>query len=113
MNFKPCSLAQLFDPPDDYQGVFGWICGYSADAGFLEDAAERFSGLTKAQREHQGQISLSLMLDPGNPQIFPSEVSGFLHLPVKSAPLPFQLLHAKVAVLGFERSGRALLRVVV
>src|SRR5258707_5715226 len=102
MNFKPCSLAQLFDPPDDYQGVFGWICGYSADAGFLEDAAERFSGLTKAQREHQGRMMLAVMLDPGNPQILPSEVPGVLHLPARSLTLPFLLLHAKVAILGFQ-----------
>ncbi len=113
MNFKPCSLAQLFDPPDDYQGAFGWICGYSADAGFLEDAVERFSGLTKAQREHQGRMMLAVMLDPGNPQILPSEVPAVLHLPIKSSPLPFLLLHAKVAVLGFEGAGRFLLRVIV
>ena len=49
MNFKPSSLAQLFEPPDQHQGVFGWLCGYSADAGFLEDAVERFSGLTQAE----------------------------------------------------------------
>jgi hypothetical protein len=113
MTFKPCSLAQLFDPPDDHRGVFGWICGYSADAGFLEDAAERFSGLTKAQREHQGRIMLAVMLDPGNPQILPSEVPAVLHLPIKSSPQPFLLLHAKVAVLGFEGAGRFLLRVIV
>ncbi len=113
MNFKPCSLAQLFDPPDDYQGAFGWICGYSADAGFLEDAVERFSGLTKAQREHQGRMMLAVMLDPGNPQILPSEVPGVLHLPIKSTRLPFLLLHAKVAVLGFQGVDRFILRVIV
>src|SRR5258706_2591749 len=113
MNFKPCSLAQLFDPPDDYQGVFGWICGYSADAGFLEDAAERFSGLTKAQREHQGRMMLAVMLDPGNPQILPSEVPGVLHLPARSLTLPFLLLHAKVAILGFQGLDRFLLRIIV
>jgi hypothetical protein len=113
MTFKPCSLAQLFDPPDDYHGIFGWICGYSADVGFLEDAAERFSGLTKAQREHQGRMMLAVMLDPGNPQILPSEVPGVLHLPAKSPTLPFLLLHAKVAVLGFQGLERFLLRVIV
>src|ERR1700692_3080137 len=113
MTFKPCSLAQLFDPPDDYHGIFGWICGYSADVGFLEDAAERFSGLTKAQREHRGRMMLVVMLDPGNPQILPSEVPGVLHLPAKSTTLPFLLLHAKVAVLGFQGLDRFLLRVIV
>ena len=36
-----------------------------------------------------------------------------LHLPVKSPELPFQLLHAKVAVLGFQGLDRFLLRVIV
>jgi hypothetical protein len=27
MSFKPPSLAQLFEPPDDHQALFGWVCG--------------------------------------------------------------------------------------
>lgn len=115
MSFKPDSLAQLFDPPDEqHRGVFGWICGYAADAGFLEDALERFSGLTQAQRAYQGRILLAVMLDPGNPQIAPAEAPGALHLPVKAAKLPFALLHAKVAILGFQGGAdRFALRVIV
>lgn len=113
MSFRPSSLAQLFEPPDEHQGVFGWVCGYSADAGFFEDAVERFSGLTQAQRAHQGRVMLAVMLDPGNPQIAPAEVPGMLHLPLKSPELPFLLLHAKVAVLGFQCRDRFLLRAIV
>lgn len=114
MSFKPDSLAQLFDPPDEqHHGVFGWICGYAADAGFLEDALERFSGLTQAQRAYQGRILLAVMLDSGNPQITPAEVPGALHLPVKAAKLPFALLHAKVAILGFQGADGFVLRVIV
>lgn len=113
MTFKPPSLAQLFEPPEEHQGVFGWLCGYSADARFLEDAVERFSRLSQAQRAHQGRVLLALMLDPGNPQILPSEVPGVLHLPVRSAPLPFPLLHAKVAILGFRHGEHYLLRLIV
>jgi hypothetical protein len=113
MKFKPSSLAQLFEPPDEHQSVFGWLCGYSADAGFLEDAVERFSGLTQAQRKHQGRVMLGLMLDPGNPQILPTEVPGVLHLPIKSPERRFLLLHAKVAVLGFQGRDRFLLRAIV
>jgi hypothetical protein len=112
VSFRPSSLAQLF-PPGEHQGVFGWVCGYSADAGFLEDAIERFSALTQAQRAHQGKVMLAVMLDPGNPQIAPSEVPGMLHLPVKSPELPFLLLHAKVAVLGFQCGDRFLMRAIV
>lgn len=114
MSFKPDSLAQLFDPPDEqHHGVFGWLCGYAADAGFLGDALERFSGLTQAQRAHQGRILLAMMLDPGNPQIALAETPGALHLPVKVTKLPFALLHAKVAVLGFQAADRFVLRVIV
>jgi len=113
MNFKPASLAQLFEPPEQHQGIFGWLCGYAADAGFLEDALERFSGLTQAQRAHQGRILLAVMLDPGNPQIAPAEAPGALHLPVKAAKLPFALMHAKVAILGFQGADGFVLRVIV
>lgn len=113
MRFKPISLAQLFEPPERHQGVFGWLCGYAADVGFLEDAIERFSGLTQAQRAHQGRILLAVMLDPGNPQIAPTEAPGVLHLPVKAAKPPFALLHAKVAILGFQGADGFVLRVIL
>lgn len=111
--FEPVSLAQLFKPPERHQGVFGWVCGYAADASFLENAIERFSGLTRAQRAYQGRIMLALILDPGNPQITPAEVPGALHLPVKPANLPFALLHAKIAILGFRGENSFLLRLIV
>lgn len=113
MNFKPPSLAQLFEPPEHYQGVFGWVCGYSADASFLEDVLERFSGLTQAQRAYQGQILLAVMLDPGNPQIAPAEAPGAVHLPMKVTKPPFALLHAKIAVIGFQGADGFVLRVIV
>jgi len=113
MSFKPDSLAQLFKPPEQHRGAFGWLCGYSADAGFLEDALERFSDLTRDRRAHQGRILLAVMLDPGNPQITPAEPPGALHLPVMAAKLPFALLHAKVAILGFQGADGFVLRVIV
>ena len=100
--FKPLSLAQHFDAPDDFIGCFGWLCGYSADDGFLDDAVERFMCRTSAQRAYGGSIALALMLDPSNRQISPIEVPGVLHLPMKSVPPPFKLLHAKVALLAFR-----------
>ena len=113
MSFKPDSLAQLFTPPKDQRGIFGWICGYSADAGFIEDALERFSELSSHQRAHQGQVLFALMLDPGNPQISFGTAPGALHLPVKTATLPFALLHAKVAMLAFGGDGQRTLRLIV
>src|SRR5687767_13221121 len=96
------SLAQLFEPPDEYVGQFGWVCGYSADAPFLENAAERFTRQTTMQRRYLGKPALAVILDAGNPQITPAAVPGVLHLPVDHEAKPFCLLHAKVAILGFR-----------
>ncbi|RQS71232.1 hypothetical protein DID96_13670 [Burkholderia sp. Bp8963] len=114
---KRPSLAQLFDAPDAYLGHFGWLCGYSADAAFLDDAAERFTGQTHARRAAGGRIALAMMLDPGNSLITTVDVPGLMHLPLlKRVPRPFRLLHAKVAVLGFRHqtdASRWRLRVIV
>lgn len=104
--FNPKSLAQHFEAPDGHTGCFGWICGYSADSGFLEDAVERFSRRTQAQRAFEGRIAMAIMLDPSNPQILATEVPGVLHLPI-AKPTPFKLLHAKIAVLGFRHETAA------
>ena len=101
--FKPLSLAQHFEAPDDFLGCFGWLCGYSADVGFLDDAAERFTRRTHAQRAYEGCLAIALMLDPNNPQITPKEVPGVIHVPMNGVP-PFRLLHAKVALLGFRHT---------
>ena len=117
-NRVPPSLAQHFDSPTDaYTGCFGWLCGYSADAAFLNDAAERFTGQTKAQRAHSGRIYISAILDPGNPAISILDAPGVLHSPIKNiSKKPFLLLHAKVALMAFRHQDDAsqwLLRLIV
>lgn len=99
-NYTSPSLLQLFAPPPDFVGSFGWICGYSADASFLDAAAERFTLQTQAQRAAAGKVSLAVLLDQGQAQIRPHEAHGALHLPMRDA-YAFALLHAKVALLGF------------
>jgi hypothetical protein len=97
------SLIQHFDPPAGYVGSFGWLCGYSADADFLDMAAERFTGLARSQRAHAGRIALAVMLDPGNPVIGPIDAPGVTCLSMhEGTEKPFELLHAKVALLGFR-----------
>lgn len=97
------SLVQHFDPPAGYVGAFGWLCGYSADADFLDMAAERFTGLARAQRAHAGRIALAVMLDPGNPLIAPIDAPGVACLSMyENKERTFELLHAKVALLGFR-----------
>jgi hypothetical protein len=100
---KPPSLTQLFNAPDDYRGIFGLCCGYSADSEFLDNAMERFTGDTRARRAYEGKISLQLVLDPAHPQINFTNVPGLYHVPLRSdANKPFRLMHAKVALLGFQ-----------
>ena len=105
--FTPPSLAQHFEAPDDFLGCFGWLCGFSADVGFLDDAVERFVRQTELQRAYEGRIVMALMLDPSNPQITPKDVPGVLHLPINKGAQPFKLLHAKVAILGFRHTSDA------
>lgn len=97
------SLLHYFAAPDQFYGRFGWLCGYSADCNFLDQAAERFTRQTAAQRAHQGQLSLAVMLDPAHPVIALTDAPGVAHVLFKSElDKPFALLHAKVAVLGFR-----------
>jgi len=103
--FSPPPLTQHFDPPDGFVGHFGWICGFSADVAFLNEAVERFLGQSRRQRAHVGRVALALMLDPGNSRLAFADVPAVLHLPMRIPDKrPFRLLHAKVAVLGFVRS---------
>ncbi|MBI9080806.1 MAG: hypothetical protein JEY79_13840 [Pseudodesulfovibrio sp.] len=102
-DFRPPSLLRHFESPDEYTGVFGWLCGYSADAWFLDEALGLFSGKTHAQRAYEGRICMAMMLDPGAPQLTMVAVPGLAHLPVISSKLlPCNLLHAKVAILAFR-----------
>ncbi|MCY0854023.1 hypothetical protein [Cupriavidus sp. D39] len=102
------TLAQHFEAPEDHFGCFGWICGYSADAEFLNTAAELFTRQTQAQRASLGNTTLALMLDPGNPAISFIDTPGVAHLPIRTlADKPFALLHAKVALLGFRHQSDA------
>lgn len=114
--FSPLSLSQHFTAPDGFTGAFGWVCGYSADAEFMDIAVERFSGLTRGARTAAGRLYLALMLDPGNRQITPVSAPGVMHIAALKSQGPYRLMHAKVALLGFRHRlepGRWLLRLVV
>lgn len=114
--FTPLSLSQYFDGPDGFAGTFGWLCAYSADADFMDVAAERFTGQTRGTRAASGRQSLGLMLDVGNPQISPVAVPGVMHIAALADTAPYRLLHAKVALLGYRHkldAGRWLLRLLV
>jgi len=103
---RPPSLARAFAPPDGMRGEFGWMCGYSADAEFMEEAVTCFSGYVSSQRRREGRTYLALMLDPeNNKQIPPSACHGVNHLPaVKDLwqKREFLKMHAKVALILFR-----------
>ena len=106
------SLDSTFAPPPGMRGSFGWLCGFSASAQGLDTLAERFTGWSTAQRAQEGRGWLAAILDPGQARISPVDAPGVLHLPVRD-PGVYRLLHAKVALLGFEADGRSLERLVV
>jgi hypothetical protein len=107
-SFAPASLLKCFDPPDEFTGEVGWLCGYSADASFLDAAVQRFTLENAAQRAYLGRVALLALLDPGQPQIRPHEAPGVLHAPLRNAVnKPFALLHAKVALLLFRHQSQA------
>lgn len=95
------SLLDSFSAPQGFEGSFGWVCGFSADADFVNKACERFAGLSESQRSASGRIWLGVMVDPCCPQIAPSATPGALHLLARSS-LPYRLLHGKVALLSFR-----------
>lgn len=97
------SLLRLFEPPEDHEGLFGWVCGFSADAGFLDAAAERFTRKPASVRARHGQLVLGVMLDPFHAPISVLDVPGLADLPLRTPPgEAFRLMHAKIALLGFR-----------
>jgi len=98
------SLLDLFALRDDRRrGVFGLVCGLSADEYFMDKALEKFSGLSKTQRQHNGHMSIALFLDAHNE---PMQDMHGLYIPWQSRPISGKngLMHAKTALLGFGES---------
>jgi hypothetical protein len=98
----PLSLVEHAAPPTDMTGHAGWICGFSADADFMEAFVERFTGQGRSARAELGRTFIGLCLDRSQAQIPPGEVPGVLHLPARNDSPPYRLMHAKVALLAFR-----------
>ncbi len=97
------SLLNLFAPPDQGRiGVFGLLCGLSAEEQFMDSTLEQFSGLGRNQRKRDGHLSLVLFLDAHNKPI--CSLPGLYNpWPVREWPKT-KLMHAKTALLGFGES---------
>lgn len=98
----PLSLIEHAAPPEGMRGHAGWVCGFSADADFMDAFVERFTGLGKRARADLGRTFICLCLDSSQPQIPPGEAPGVLHLPARNEIPPYRLMHAKVAFLAFR-----------
>ncbi|MFN3685768.1 hypothetical protein [Salinarimonas sp.] len=89
------SLLSLFMPPDDdHTGDFGMLCGFTASRDVLERIARTFSG--DGSRPH-----LAAFIHPNAGAV--TDIPGIAWMHFRNEP--FNLLHAKVALLGFRRRG--------
>ena len=104
---KRVSLLSCFTPPDDFHGDFGWVSGFTGHPDVLEEVANRF---THGARRRQA--SVAVFLHPAD-QHLPMRRGILVPFRRTDVPLPFQLLHAKVAVLHFNGKKGSLLRLVV
>lgn len=104
---RPLSLLQHFDAPDGFRGSFAWVCGFSADARFMDRAAERFTRCPAALRARDGRPCMALMTDPDHAPISMLDAPGVAHLAWRTGrPRPFRLQHAKLALLCFRHEVR-------
>ena len=104
---KRTSLLSCFTPPDGFHGDFGWVCGFTAHPDVLEEIANRFTQGARRRRP-----SLAVFLHPMDRHM-PLQRGITVPFPRAGVPWPFQLLHAKVALLNFNGKTGSLLRLVV
>jgi hypothetical protein len=101
------TILSCFTPPEGFDGNFGWVCGFTANATILEEMADRFTAGVRRPRP-----SLAVFLHPTS---FHYPVLRGVAVPFwrKSADRSFNLLHAKVALLHFVGPHSSRLRLVV
>lgn len=98
------SLLTLFAPPEGYSGDFGMLCGFTASRDVLDRITRTFSGDGARPR-------LAAFIHPTPNAV--TDVPGLAWMHFKPGLLPFRLLHAKVALLGFKGADGYHLRLVV
>ena len=98
--FDKKPLSELFCPPEGSTGVFGLICGLSAEEAFMDSVLEQFTNQNRKRRLIFGKCFLTLFLDPRNkPMSLPGIYSPWLL--ENKWPNKNTLMHAKMALLGF------------
>lgn len=101
------TILSCFAPPEGFEGNFGWVCGFTANATVLEEMADRFTSGVRRRRS-----SLAVFLHPTS---FHYPVLRGVSVPFwrPSANRSFNLLHAKVALLHFVGQQGSRLRLIV
>ncbi len=102
------SLLDLFSPPEKKiirKGVFGLICALSADTSFIESILINFTGISAKHRKQVESWRMALFLDPSHGQLegIPGLAYGHF-IPKENQKRKIDLMHAKVALLGFGES---------
>ena len=101
------SILTCFAPPEGFEGDFGWVCGFTANAEVLEQMADRFTNGARRRRP-----SLAVFLHPPERHL-PLKRGVTVLFRQRGIPLDFNLLHAKVALLRFHGRDASMLRLVV
>lgn len=101
------TILTCFAPPEGFEGDFGWVCGFTANAEVLEQMADRFTHGARRRRP-----SLAVFLHPPeSPLPLKRGVTALFRR--TGRPLDFTLLHAKVALLRFTGRDASMLRLIV
>ncbi|MCT4608754.1 MAG: hypothetical protein N4A70_06060 [Pelagimonas sp.] len=97
------TLISAFAPPEGFSGDFGVVCGFTASHAALSEISRTFSG--DGTRPH-----LAAFIHPTADAVTDVPGVAWMHF----HKTPFALLHAKVALLGFQgMDNRYLLRLLV
>ena len=101
------TLSDLFAPPvEGLLGIHALLCAYSADADFLIQALDKFTGVGRSSRLARGSVDATLALDPEHAVFEAQMLPGLCQLyprPPESRPWRFRRMHAKVALLAFGK----------
>ncbi|TBY56307.1 hypothetical protein E0H59_10180 [Rhizobium leguminosarum bv. viciae] len=90
------TLYSLFMPPEDCFGDFGLVCGFTATRQVLGQIRRTFSG-------EMARPVLAVFIHPTVNAA--SDVPGLAWMWMKLGNRGYNLLHAKVALLGFRKRG--------
>lgn len=90
------TLYSLFMPPENYYGDFGLVCGFTATRQVLGQIRRTFSG-------EVARPVLAAFIHPTINAV--SDIPGLAWMWMKLQDRGYNLLHAKVALLGFRRRG--------